>query len=191
MIETSLLEGHGVIKCLRCKEATHYPSDWTCKCGNISIESSEDSDETSLYDHNDINSHDYAVYPDEFYEVGKKRVFVDMDDTLAVNEYPWFGKLNWPLINWLLQLPEEYEIYVWTCRLDPMTVGGQCEAAWHKKQLQKLLDKYGLKRFKIWTETIKPYAGITIDDNTLGPAQAIRAFKFFNGEHRTLHHHPS
>jgi hypothetical protein len=175
----SILEGTGKVKCLMCEQGFVYPATFTCTCGNIKTEEGEGK-KTRLIDRS--GEHKYVVYPAGFYLIEKNRVLVDMDDTLAPNEYPYYGNANWKLINWLLRLPEKYQIYVYTCRLNPMTVGGETEAKWHHEELKRWLIKRNLKRFKIWTETIKPYAGMLIDDNCYAPAVAIRAFKFFNPE---------
>jgi hypothetical protein len=181
----SVLENSGKVQCLRCDDILIYPSNNICKCGNIKLSNKTYSNMTNIADNSE--RHLYAVYPDEFFEVEKKRILVDMDDTLAFNEYPFYGKANWRLINWLLQLPPEYKIYVYTCRLNPHTVGGVSEAKWHHEQIREYLDKRGLNRFEIWTKTVKPYGGMVIDDNCFAPEVAIRAFKFFN-ESNPLHH---
>jgi hypothetical protein len=113
------------------------------------------------------DTHHYSVVPAYYRNTARRCVIVDIDKTLCLtNEYPYLGAMNVKLVEVLRKLDYHgMNIIASTCRLNPAIVGGAEEAEWHREQIQRLLDDWGLD-FVTLSDNIKPYATLTIDDKS-------------------------
>ena len=162
-MKVSNLIATGKVKCLTCNKTLlygEYVDSQNCLCGNISVHGN------SLYDNNE--QHLYEVKPSFYEKVGKKTILVDLDKTLAANAYPLIGKPNQKLIDHLIKKMSDYNVVVFTCRLNPDIVGGPQEVEWHREQIRNWLDDQGLNKVSI-SKHVKPYGIIYWDDKSVNP----------------------
>jgi len=169
------LEACGYVDCLICSDRLRYTSEVSlvekCSCGNLEIHNvfnvCDNAGVSTLYDKGE--EHQYSVKPDYYHYVGKRTIVVDLDKTLAENDFPFIGKENVDLIKHLhAQLLKSYKVILFTCRLNPDIVGGQEEADWHKGKIREWLDLHGLQEVTIW-EHKKPYGVVYWDDKSVNP----------------------
>jgi len=154
----------GQIFCCSCGDDCVYQEGklitWRCRCGNIEFKNG------LLTDHS--GHHLYSFIPAEYFRA-KRNIIVDLDDTLAANNYPFIGRVNEDLAKFLRKMYNRgYNIILSTCRLNPTIVGGDDELRWHRFQIKKWLAENNLSFIKI-DETVKPYGSLMIDDKAVSP----------------------